>query len=100
MSVKVVLTHVDQAALVEKLKPVTGQVVEIQAGGLMLGDVQSSPGKGRGQRQPTTNTKVTVIVRDMGPRNYGEFNEPLFCNETVLWAVDENRWALLACRSV
>ena len=48
----------------------------------------------------TTNTKVTVIMRDVGPQNYGEFNEPVFCNETVLWAVDENGWALLACRSV
>ena len=36
----------------------------------------------------TTNTKVTAIMRDVGPRNYGEFNEPLFCNEAVLWAVD------------
>ena len=60
--------------------------------------VQSS--EGRGQRQPTTNTKVTVIMRDMGPQNYGEFNEPLFCNKAVLWAVDKNGWALLACRSV
>ena len=47
----------------------------------------------------TTNTQVTVIMRDMGLRNYGEFNEPFFCNEAVLWAVDENGWALLACRS-
>ena len=36
----------------------------------------------------TTNTKVTAIMRDVGPRNYGEFNEPLFCNKAVLWAVD------------
>ena len=62
--------------------------------------VRSSPSEGRGQRQPTTNTKVTAIMRDVGPRNYGEFNEPLFCNEAVLWAVDENGWALLAGRSV
>ena len=62
--------------------------------------VRSGLSEGRGQRQPTTNTKVTVIMRDMGPRNYGEFNEPVFCNEAVLWAVDENGWALLACRSV
>ena len=48
----------------------------------------------------TTNTKVTAIMRDVGPQNYGEFNEPFFCNEAVLWAVDENGWALLACRSV
>ena len=48
----------------------------------------------------TTNTQVTAIMRDVGLRNYGEFNEPLFCNEAVLWAVDENGWALLACRSV
>ena len=48
----------------------------------------------------TTNTQVTVIMRDVGLRNYGEFNEPFFCNEAVLWAVDENGWALLACRSV
>ena len=48
----------------------------------------------------TTNTQVTAIMRDMGLRNYGEFNEPLFCNKAVLWAVDENGWALLACRSV
>ena len=48
----------------------------------------------------TTNTQVTAIMRDMGLRNYGEFNEPFFCNEVVLWAVDENGWALLACRSV
>ena len=48
----------------------------------------------------TTNTQVTAIMRDVGLRNYGEFNEPLFCNKTVLWAVDENGWALLACRSV
>ena len=32
----------------------------------------------------TTNTQVTVIMRDMGPRNYGEFNEPVFCNEGCL----------------
>ena len=50
--------------------------------------VRSGPSEGRGQRQPTTNTKVTAIMRDVGPRNYGEFNEPLFCNEAVLWAVD------------
>ena len=48
----------------------------------------------------TTNTQVTAIMRDVGLRNYSEFNEPLFCNEAVLWAVDENGWALLACRSV
>ena len=48
----------------------------------------------------TTNTQVTAIMRDMGLQNYGEFNEPFFCNEAVLWAVDENGWALLACRSV
>ena len=36
----------------------------------------------------TTNTQVTAIMRDVGLRNYGEFNEPLFCNEAVLWAVD------------
>ena len=48
----------------------------------------------------TTNTKVTAIMRDVGSRNYGEFNEPVFCNEAVLWVVDENGWALLACRSV
>ena len=48
----------------------------------------------------TTNTQVTAIMRDVGLRNYGEFNEPVFCNEAVLWAVDENGWALLACRSV
>ena len=48
----------------------------------------------------TTNTQVTAIMRDVGLRNYGEFNEPFFCNEVVLWAVDENGWALLACRSV
>ena len=48
----------------------------------------------------TTNTQVTAIMRDVGLRNYGEFNEPLFCNEAVLWAVDKNGWALLACRSV
>ena len=48
----------------------------------------------------TTNTQVTVIMRDMGLRNYGEFNELVFCNEAVLWAVNENGWALLACRSV
>ena len=36
----------------------------------------------------TTNTKVTAIMRDMGPQNYSEFNEPVFCNEAVLWAVD------------
>ena len=40
----------------------------------------------------TTNTKVTAIMRDVSPRNYGEFNEPFFCNEAVLWAVDENGW--------
>ena len=62
--------------------------------------VRSSPSEGRGQRQPTTNTKVTAIMRDVGPRNYSEFNEPVFCNEAVLWAVDKNGWALLACRSV
>ena len=62
--------------------------------------VQSGLSEGRGQRQPTTNTKVTAIMQDVGPRNYSEFNEPLFCNEAVLWAVDENGWALLACRSV
>ena len=62
--------------------------------------VRSSPSEGRGQRQPTTNTKVTAIMRDVGPQNYGEFNELLFCNKAVLWAVDENGWALLACRSV
>ena len=39
----------------------------------------------------TTNTKVTAIMRDVGPQNYGEFNEPLFCNEAVLWAVDK-KW--------
>ena len=39
-------------------------------------------------------------MQDVGPQNYGEFNEPLFCNEAVLWAVDENGWAPLACRSV
>ena len=48
----------------------------------------------------TTNTQVTAIMRDVGLRNYGEFNEPFFCNEAVLWAVDKNGWALLACRSV
>ena len=48
----------------------------------------------------TTNTQVTAIMRDVGLQNYGEFNEPFFCNEAVLWAVDENGWALLACRSV
>ena len=48
----------------------------------------------------TTNTQVTAIMRDMGLRNYSEFNEPVFCNEAVLWAVDENGWALLAFRSV
>ena len=48
----------------------------------------------------TTNTQVTAIMQDVGLRNYGEFNEPFFCNEVVLWAVDENGWALLACRSV
>ena len=32
----------------------------------------------------TTNTKVTAIMRDVGPRNYGEFNEPFFCNKAVL----------------
>ena len=48
----------------------------------------------------TTNTQVTAIMRDVGLRNYGEFNEPFFCNKAVLWAVDENGWALLACRSV
>ena len=48
----------------------------------------------------TTNTQVTAIMRDVGLRNYGEFNELFFCNEAVLWAVDENGWALLACRSV
>ena len=48
----------------------------------------------------TTNTQVTAIIRDVGLRNYGEFNEPFFCNKAVLWAVDENGWALLACRSV
>ena len=48
----------------------------------------------------TTNTQVTAIMRDVGLRNYGEFNEPVFCNKAVLWAVDENGWALLACRSV
>ena len=62
--------------------------------------MRSGPSEGRGQRQPTTNTKVTAIMPDVGPRNYGEFNDPLFCNEAVLWAVDENGWALLACRSV
>ena len=50
--------------------------------------VRSGPSEGRGQRQPNTNTKVTAIMRDVGPRNYSEFNEPLFCNEAVLWAVD------------
>ena len=48
----------------------------------------------------TTNTQVTAIMRDVGLRNYGEFNELFFCNKAVLWAVDENEWALLACRSV
>ena len=48
----------------------------------------------------TTNTQVTAIMRDVGLRNYGEFNEPFFCNKAVLWAVNENGWALLACRSV
>ena len=48
----------------------------------------------------TTNTQVTAIMRDVGLRNYGEFDELFFCNEAVLWAVDENGWALLACRSV
>ena len=48
----------------------------------------------------TTNTQVTAIMRDVGLRNYGEFNESFFCNEAVLWAVDENGRALLACRSV
>ena len=48
----------------------------------------------------TTNTQVTAIMRDVGLRNYGEFNKPFFCNKAVLWAVDENGWALLACRSV
>ena len=48
----------------------------------------------------TTNTQVTAIMQDVGLRNYGEFNEPFFCNKAVLWAVDENGWALLACRSV
>ena len=38
----------------------------------------------------TTNTQVTAIMRDVGLRNYGEFNEPFFCNKAVLWAVDEN----------
>ena len=33
----------------------------------------------------TTNTKVTAVMRDVGPRNYGEFNELFFCNEAVLW---------------
>ena len=28
----------------------------------------------------TTNTQVTAIMRDVGLRNYGEFNEPFFCN--------------------
>ena len=48
----------------------------------------------------TTNTKVTAIMQDVGLQNYGEFNELFFCNEAVLWAVNENGWALLACRSV
>ena len=47
-----------------------------------------------------TNTQVAAIMRDVGLRNCGEFNEPFFCNEAVLWAVDENGWALLAFRSV
>ena len=42
----------------------------------------------------TTNTQVTAIMRDVGPQNYSEFNELLFCNEAVLWAVNKNGWAL------
>ena len=65
--------------------------------GAVCGPVQVKVGVKDNQ---TTNTKVTAIMRDVGPRNYGEFNEPVFCNEAVLWAVNENGWALLACRSV
>ena len=38
----------------------------------------------------TTNTQVTAIMRDVGLRNYGEFNEPVFCNEDRITA--QQRW--------
>ena len=65
--------------------------------GLVCGPVRVKVGVKDNQ---TTNTQVTAIMQDVGLRNYGEFNEPFFCNKAVLWAVDENGWALLACRSV
>ena len=68
-----------------------------KTGGALCGPVRVKVGVKDNQ---TTNTQVTAIMRDVGLRNYGEFNEPFFCNKAVLWAVDKNGWALLACRSV